>query len=126
MNVTCPNCATVYRVDPAKVPEAGVRARCNICSAVFAVHRDGASQERGASTHGAPAATVPTAPPASPIPTPPRPSAPSTPPPVQAPMRQDPAPPVPAAPAAPVATPMPPSPAYHPTPVTSAPTPPAA
>ena len=26
MNVTCPNCATVYRVDPAKVPEAG-RAR---------------------------------------------------------------------------------------------------
>ena len=26
MNVTCPNCATVYRVDPAKVPESG-RAR---------------------------------------------------------------------------------------------------
>ena len=23
MNVTCPNCATIYRVDPAKVPEAG-------------------------------------------------------------------------------------------------------
>ena len=37
MNVTCPNCATVYRVDPAKVPEAGVRARCAVCSAVFAV-----------------------------------------------------------------------------------------
>jgi predicted Zn finger-like uncharacterized protein len=42
MNVTCPNCATVYRVDPAKVPEAGVRARCAVCSAVFAVHREGA------------------------------------------------------------------------------------
>ena len=32
MNVTCPNCATVYRVDPAKVPEAGVRARCAVCA----------------------------------------------------------------------------------------------
>ena len=27
MNVTCPNCATVFRVDPTKVPEAGVRAQ---------------------------------------------------------------------------------------------------
>ncbi|HEY7636515.1 MAG TPA: zinc-ribbon domain-containing protein [Gemmatimonadales bacterium] len=43
MNVTCPNCATVYRVDPAKVPEPGVRARCAVCSAVFAVHREGAA-----------------------------------------------------------------------------------
>ena len=41
MNVTCPNCATVYRVDPAKVPEGGVRARCSVCSAVFAVKREG-------------------------------------------------------------------------------------
>ena len=41
MNVTCPNCATVFRVDPAKVPEAGVRARCSVCSAVFGVHREG-------------------------------------------------------------------------------------
>src|SRR3954471_3928070 len=40
MNVTCPNCATIYRVDPAKVPEVGVRARCNVCSAVFAVRRE--------------------------------------------------------------------------------------
>jgi predicted Zn finger-like uncharacterized protein len=36
MNVTCPNCNTLFRVDPAKVPEAGVRARCSVCSAVFA------------------------------------------------------------------------------------------
>jgi predicted Zn finger-like uncharacterized protein len=41
MNVTCPNCATIYRVDPAKVPEGGVRARCSVCSAVFAVKREG-------------------------------------------------------------------------------------
>lgn len=42
MNVTCPNCATVYRVDPGKVPETGVRARCAVCSAVFAVQREAA------------------------------------------------------------------------------------
>ena len=47
MNVTCPNCATLYRVDPAKVPEAGVRARCAVCSAVFPVSRE---QQRGAGT----------------------------------------------------------------------------
>jgi predicted Zn finger-like uncharacterized protein len=40
MNVTCPNCATIYRVDPAKVPESGVRARCAVCNAVFPVRRD--------------------------------------------------------------------------------------
>ncbi len=40
MNVTCPNCATIYRVDPAKVPESGVRARCNVCSAVFGVRHE--------------------------------------------------------------------------------------
>jgi predicted Zn finger-like uncharacterized protein len=40
MNVTCPNCASVYRVDPAKVPVAGVRARCAVCSAVFEVRRE--------------------------------------------------------------------------------------
>ena len=44
MNVTCPNCATVYRVDPAKVPVGGVRARCNVCSAVFAVRREAEAQ----------------------------------------------------------------------------------
>ena len=45
MNVTCPNCATTYRVDPAKVPEGGVRARCAVCGAVFGVHRDDAARE---------------------------------------------------------------------------------
>jgi predicted Zn finger-like uncharacterized protein len=40
MNVSCPNCATIYRVDPAKVPAGGVRARCNVCAAVFAVRQE--------------------------------------------------------------------------------------
>jgi len=64
MNVTCPNCATVYRVDPAKVPEAGVRARCSICSAVFAVRREPDSTARPAGV--AATATTSAAPPTSP------------------------------------------------------------
>ena len=48
MNVTCPNCASMFRVDPSKIPEGGVRARCNICSAVFAVRREGDAQDHPA------------------------------------------------------------------------------
>ncbi|MGH7522403.1 MAG: zinc-ribbon domain-containing protein, partial [Gemmatimonadales bacterium] len=40
MNVTCPSCETIYRVDPAKVPAGGLRARCSVCSSVFAVSPD--------------------------------------------------------------------------------------
>ncbi len=40
MNVRCPSCNTVYRIDPAKIPEAGVRARCTVCSHVIPVNRD--------------------------------------------------------------------------------------
>jgi predicted Zn finger-like uncharacterized protein len=65
MNVTCPNCATVYRVDPAKVPDAGVRARCSICSAVFAVRRE---EEAPAPRPAPPAAAAPAAPPPAPTP----------------------------------------------------------
>lgn len=39
MNVTCPQCSTIFRVDPAKVPEQGVRARCSVCSGLIAVRR---------------------------------------------------------------------------------------
>ena len=66
MNVSCPNCGTVYRVDPAKVPEAGVRARCSICSAVFAVRHESAAQENSAPA----AASAPQAPAPAPAPAP--------------------------------------------------------
>ncbi|HEY6947863.1 MAG TPA: zinc-ribbon domain-containing protein, partial [Gemmatimonadales bacterium] len=61
MNVSCPNCNTTYRVDPAKVPETGVRARCAVCSAVFLVRRDGAAAP-------VPAALAPVSPPPGPSP----------------------------------------------------------
>lgn len=37
MNVSCPQCSTVYRVDPAKVPAGGVRARCSACAGTIPV-----------------------------------------------------------------------------------------
>lgn len=86
MNVTCPNCATVYRIDPAKVPAAGVRARCNVCSAVFAVRREGQPEEvktavAGSRPETAKAAPQPEPPKTEPLkaPAPPEPSRPAQP-----------------------------------------------
>jgi predicted Zn finger-like uncharacterized protein len=73
MNVTCPNCATIYRVDPAKVPPAGVRARCSICSAVFAVQSE--TQEQPTAV----AAAAPPSPPSPPAAAAPARSAPAMP-----------------------------------------------
>jgi predicted Zn finger-like uncharacterized protein len=126
MNVTCPNCATIYRVDPGKVPEAGVRARCAVCSAVFAVHREGAPARPSASTSApapapaasssvsapAPAAAAPAPPaPREHIPEPPRRIEPVAEPVRPQPPKIEPSrvePPRPAAPSAPKAPPMPP------------------
>src|SRR2546430_441305 len=66
MNVTCPSCETVYRVDPSKVPAGGVRARCAVCSNVFPVNAaSGAAQRAPAAEPGPPppAAAAPPAPP---------------------------------------------------------------
>ncbi len=70
MNVSCPGCSTVFRVDPAKVPVGGVRARCSVCRAVFRV-------ESAVGEVSAPAAAPsllsgpPLAPPPAPMPQPP-------------------------------------------------------
>lgn len=37
MTVSCPDCKSVFRVDPAKVPTTGVRARCSVCGGVIAI-----------------------------------------------------------------------------------------
>jgi predicted Zn finger-like uncharacterized protein len=39
MTVQCPECGTEFPVDPAKVPEEGVRAQCSVCPGVFPVFR---------------------------------------------------------------------------------------
>ena len=76
MNVRCPSCRTVFRVDPAKVPEAGVRARCAVCAATIDVRRDGAAMPRPAGAEPAriPAAAVAPPPAPAPVPAPPPPT----------------------------------------------------
>ena len=37
MNVSCPECRSVFRVDPAKVPPTAVRARCSVCGGVITI-----------------------------------------------------------------------------------------
>jgi predicted Zn finger-like uncharacterized protein len=37
MNVSCPDCRSIFRVDPAKVPPNGVRARCSVCSGIISI-----------------------------------------------------------------------------------------
>jgi predicted Zn finger-like uncharacterized protein len=37
VNVTCQDCRSVFRVDPAKVPPNGVRARCSVCGAILRI-----------------------------------------------------------------------------------------
>lgn len=80
MNVTCPQCATVFRVDPAKVPERGVRARCSVCAGLIAVRRP-AVTELASPKPLAPERAVETAPvrPTTPVVEPPLPPAPALP-----------------------------------------------
>lgn len=45
ITVQCPSCSTSFPVDPEKVPEGGVYARCSECAGVFFVERDHAPAE---------------------------------------------------------------------------------
>jgi predicted Zn finger-like uncharacterized protein len=65
MNVSCPQCKTVFRVDPRKVPAEGVRARCSVCGGVFEVLSEQRQSQR-------PEMVAPPPPPAPPL-TPPKP-----------------------------------------------------
>jgi predicted Zn finger-like uncharacterized protein len=75
MTVTCPTCQTIYRIDPAKVPPGGVRARCAVCQGVFTV----AAEPAAAVAAAVPAREEPrlSAPTPAPAPAPPPPPAPA-------------------------------------------------
>ena len=141
MNVACPTCATTYRIDPAKIPAAGVRARCQVCAAVFPISTNGAAPSpRPSTVAGAPtqrpaipaglrpsaAVQAPVGQASAPV-APPRPAAPVAPPapPVAAPAPapKPPVAPPPAPPAPPVAAPVAPKPAPPPAPPVAAPAP---
>lgn len=51
--VQCPSCSTEFPVDPAKVPEDGVNARCSSCAEVFLVEKPDASGEAAGGTAAA-------------------------------------------------------------------------
>ena len=42
MNVRCGDCGSVFRVDPSRVPDAGIRARCSVCGGVIPIGKQGA------------------------------------------------------------------------------------
>ena len=88
MNVRCPSCQSLYRVDPARVPDAGVRTRCSSCQGVFRLERDGSATlgtPSAAAVTGAPVST-PSAPESSPM------ASPVVTPPVELPTRSEPVP----------------------------------
>lgn len=57
MNVTCPECRSVFRVDPGRIPGASVRARCAVCGGVITVSRDGTGMATPVTGTAAPAFT---------------------------------------------------------------------
>ena len=54
MNVSCPECSTIYRVDPAKVPNGGVRARCSTCDGVISIGMASAAEAAAAKSSSDP------------------------------------------------------------------------
>lgn len=79
MNIRCPQCQTVFRVNPERIPPQGVRARCARCGGTF--HVDAPTSQTG-----------PAQPPAASAPQPPRPAPPTAPAPAPAPAPERPSP----------------------------------
>ncbi|MEM7417774.1 MAG: zinc-ribbon domain-containing protein [Gemmatimonadota bacterium] len=67
ITVTCPSCQSAFPVDPAKIPEGGVNARCSSCGDIFRVEKP--AEPEVPATLEAPEAEVAVAPP-EPEPTP--------------------------------------------------------
>jgi predicted Zn finger-like uncharacterized protein len=59
MNIRCPHCQTVFRVDPERIPATGIRARCARCSGVFPIRGPGARAPAGPPAGPAPRAPAP-------------------------------------------------------------------
>jgi predicted Zn finger-like uncharacterized protein len=72
ITITCPSCSTAFPVDPAKIPEGGVNARCSSCGDIFRVEKPVEAEplptleDLTPETPAAPRQTPPAAPPARP------------------------------------------------------------
>lgn len=66
MNVSCPECRSIFRVDPSKVPASGIRARCSVCGGIVTVGAGSSIDDEFGTTQGAGASKTAT-PPAAPV-----------------------------------------------------------
>ncbi|HUG41066.1 MAG TPA: zinc-ribbon domain-containing protein, partial [Longimicrobiales bacterium] len=66
MNIACPECSTVYRIDPTRVPHGGIATKCRECGAAFRVETGDDAPAAVRTAAPAPAKTAPPAPPAPP------------------------------------------------------------
>ena len=48
MNLACPNCGTIYRINPARVPENGAFTRCRECDTGLRIEHPGDREPAGA------------------------------------------------------------------------------
>jgi predicted Zn finger-like uncharacterized protein len=71
MNIRCPQCQTVFRVNPERIPKQGVRARCARCGGTFTVFPPSAPSGPEAAPTAAPPAPPQQPPAAPPAPKPP-------------------------------------------------------
>jgi predicted Zn finger-like uncharacterized protein len=62
VNIACPACETIYRIDPANVLDQGVRTRCSRCAAPFRIVPDPAATRPGVTVPGQPAPDAPARP----------------------------------------------------------------
>lgn len=58
MNVSCPECRSVFRVDPSKLPAITVRARCSVCGGVITIAEGSSIEDEFASAAPAKSAVV--------------------------------------------------------------------
>jgi predicted Zn finger-like uncharacterized protein len=58
VNVSCPECRSVFRVDPAKVPPTAVRARCSVCGGVITVSSGATTDDEFSSNSSGSVATA--------------------------------------------------------------------
>lgn len=69
ITVTCPSCSSAFPVDPAKIPEGGVNARCSSCGDIFRIEKP-APPEAPATLEAPSAPAAAPEPPAPPAPEP--------------------------------------------------------
>jgi predicted Zn finger-like uncharacterized protein len=70
MNIRCPHCQTVFRINPERIPAKGARARCARCGETFTVQAPTSAATGGAAGPAAGPVPPPARPPGPP-PTPP-------------------------------------------------------